>query len=85
MAIRSDGTLWTWGGNDDGQLGNGTVFENSTPKKVGTAANWTAVSAGRLHSFAVQADNTLWGWGRNIEGQLGDGKNVNVLVPAALP
>ena len=60
-------------------------FDVSGPKQIGTAANWTAIDAGKLHSVGLQSDNTLWTWGRNTEGQLGLGNTTSVNVPATVP
>ena len=78
VALRTDGTLWTWGRNDQGQLGIGTFtlnapFGANTPQRIGTNANWQAISAGREHTVALCADGTLWTWGQNRFGQLGIG------------
>ena len=64
-AVRADGTLWTWGMNDGGQLGNGTVYQASfpTPQQVGTATDWTSVSAGMNFTLALKTDGSLWAWG----------------------
>lgn len=72
-AIKADGTLWTWGYNNRGQLGNGNTQNSSIPLKVGTANNWVSVSAGSRHVLAIKADGTLWAWGYNYFGQLGNG------------
>ncbi len=84
-AIRADGTLWTWGTNYSGALGNGTLFSQSEPRQAGTNSDWIAVSIGYSHLVALRRDGTLWGCGRNAEGQLGDGTTNNslVLVPVA--
>jgi len=74
-AIRSNGTLWAWGGNADGQLGNGTYLDQPSPGQVGTATNWTSVATGFSFMLAVRADGTLWAWGDNTYGQLGTGYN----------
>jgi alpha-tubulin suppressor-like RCC1 family protein len=73
VAIRSDGTLWAWGNNTVGQLGNGTWDDSGQPVRVGTNANWRAVSAGSFHTVALRDDSTLWTWGANGRGQLGLG------------
>ncbi|MCL2804774.1 MAG: hypothetical protein FWD26_02430 [Treponema sp.] len=72
-AIRADGTLWTWGKNDQGKLGDGTTNDSSVPVQVGTATNWISVAAGGIYTAAVRADGTLWAWGSNLYGQFGNG------------
>jgi alpha-tubulin suppressor-like RCC1 family protein len=69
--IAPDGTLWTWGANDWGQLGVGFAPESADPVQVGTASGWTKVAAGSSHTIALRSDGTLWGWGSNLWGQLG--------------
>jgi alpha-tubulin suppressor-like RCC1 family protein len=79
MALKEDGTVWAWGCNDDGQLGDGTTTWRSTPVQVkgpggvGFLGDVTAVAAGYGHTAAPKADGTVWAWGRNGTGQLGDG------------
>jgi alpha-tubulin suppressor-like RCC1 family protein len=70
LGIQSDGSLWTWGDNRNGQLGTGSTEASPTPIRVGNAV-WKAVAAGEAHSAGVQQDGTLWAWGRNAAGQLG--------------
>jgi alpha-tubulin suppressor-like RCC1 family protein len=85
LAIRSDGTLWAWGDNFWGQLGDGHMFtKTNTPQQIGTNTNWQAIAAGGTHSVALQADGSLWTWGLNEDGQLGngtDGPFTNVTTP----
>jgi alpha-tubulin suppressor-like RCC1 family protein len=72
-AIKTDGTLWTWGRNDDGQLGNNTTTDSPTPiTTFSGGTNWKQVSSGSGHTAAIKTDGTLWSWGDNINGQLGD-------------
>ena len=78
-ALKTDGSLWTWGGNGFGQLGDGTTTNRSAPVKVldGVAA----VSLGEQHSAALKTDGSLWTWGYNGSGQLGDGTTENRSTP----
>ncbi|MCL2680531.1 MAG: hypothetical protein FWF11_03560, partial [Coriobacteriia bacterium] len=72
LAIKNDGTLWSWGNNSIGATGLGTTTGvQSTPAQVGTATDWTAASAGGHHSLAVRADGTLWAWGDRANGRTG--------------
>ena len=72
--LRSDGSLWCWGDNSFGQLGDGTTTSRTTPTRIGTTTNWTNISAGGARrTCGIQSDNTLWCWGHNDYGQLGDG------------
>lgn len=79
VALKTDGTLWAWGGNDYGQLGNGTVVSAAQPVQV--LDQVSAVSAGDYHVAAIRDDGTLWTWGDNLYGQLGDGTLNSVSAP----
>ena len=81
LSIRADGTLWAWGDNTYGQLGDGGITSRSAPVQVGTATNWACVAAGRDHALAVKTDGTLWSWGRNGYSQLGDGGSTSRSAP----
>ena|SRR6218665_107760 len=81
FAIKQDGTLWGWGINANGQLGDGTITNRSTPRKIGTATNWKTISAGFAHAVALKTDGTLWIWGQNTLGQLGNGNTTASGVP----
>lgn len=63
LAIRSDGTLWAWGGNGVGQLGDGTTDERHLPVQVGSDHDWRFAAARFAHTLAVKSDGTLWSWG----------------------
>ena len=72
-AIKTDGTLWCWGNNGGGQLGDNTVTARSSPvQTVAFSNNWKQVSCGQFHASAIKTDGTLWCWGNNNGGQLGD-------------
>ena len=77
----SDGSLYTWGANKEGQLGDGTNTNKNTPVKIGTG--YTAIAAGWFHSLALKG-NALYAWGDNKYGQLGDGKNINQNTPVQI-
>lgn len=70
LGLRANGTLWAWGVNSDGQLGDGTTENRAVPVQIGTDTDWTRISAGNRHSMAIKADGSLWGWGANSDGQL---------------
>jgi alpha-tubulin suppressor-like RCC1 family protein len=80
-AIKTDGTLWTWGNNTYGQLGFPTIILAITPVQVGTLTNWKQVSCGFLTTTAIKTDGTLWTWGYNNVGQLGLGDITNRSSP----
>ncbi len=63
LAIKTNGTLWSWGNGQFGQLGNG-IFNSATPNvtQVGTATDWLSVSAGNRFSLATKTTGTLWSW-----------------------
>lgn len=87
VALRSDGTLWTWGSNQNGTLGLGTsdTDPHPVPTKVGKDTDWAFVAAGKSHAFAIKTGGTMYGWGRNFNGQLGDGTNIDRLQPTLVP
>jgi len=84
IGIRADGTLWGWGLNGNGQLGNGTTTTARTPVQIGSINTWQSVSAGGGHAVAVRTDGTLWTWGLNSSGQLGDGTTTQRTVPVQI-
>ncbi len=84
-AVKSDGTVWCWGDNTSGELGNGVPGVDSfTAVQVAVISNALEVSAGGAHTCAVLKDNTVWCWGSNASGQLGIGLLPNA-PPVAAP
>ena len=81
LAVKRDGSVWSWGSNGYGQLGDGTTFNRSTPVRVVGLTDVTAVSAGSFHSLALDLSGAVWSWGYNFVGQLGDGTDTNSLTP----
>ncbi len=76
LAIKLDGTLWAWGANGVGQLGDGTTTTRNSPVQV-KIADVAHVAGGGAHSLAVKLDGTVWAWGWNNATQLGTGTNIN--------
>jgi len=84
IAMRTDGSLWAWGWNNWGQVGNDTNIDRYVPTRIRADINWALVSAGNGHSMAICSNGTLWAWGNNYDGQLGDGTQVNRSTPVQI-
>ncbi|MDR1439696.1 MAG: S-layer homology domain-containing protein [Clostridiales bacterium] len=82
LAVKSDGSLWAWGDNGKGQLGDGTTENRFSPVKI--MEDVVSVAAGDLHSAAIKKDGSLWTWGFNGLGQLGDGTSEDRLAPVKI-
>lgn len=70
IATKTDGTLWAWGFNGNGGLGDNTAINRSSPVQIGSLTTWSNVAGGKYSSLATKTDGTLWTWGRNSDGQL---------------
>jgi alpha-tubulin suppressor-like RCC1 family protein len=82
LAIKTDGTLWGWGTNDTGSLGDNTVVSKSSPvQTVAGGSNWRAVSAAGVHCAAIKTDGRLWLWGNGGSGQIGSNTVTNRSSP----
>ena len=85
-AVKNDGTLWCWGRNDQGQVGDGTTIDRVAPVLI-TAITQAVTQSSMSYTFgcALLADRTVWCWGANEFGQLGDGTTNPSLVPIQVP
>jgi alpha-tubulin suppressor-like RCC1 family protein len=82
VALISPGTLWAWGYNSLGQLGNNSASNMSSPVQIGSSSTWTQVSTGQgFATTAIQTPGTLWAWGSGALGQLGNNSTTNFSSP----
>lgn len=82
LVIKTDGTLWAFGDNYEGELGNGTTTDSPKPIQIGSG--FVQVAAGYEFSAGIKSDSTLWTWGGNTFGQLGDGSFDYKTIPQAV-
>lgn len=81
-AVRKNGTLWSWGQNTLGKLGDGTTVNKSSPVAVaGGFTDWNKVSIGETHTLGLRSNGTVWSWGNGNNGKLGDNSTVNKSSP----
>jgi alpha-tubulin suppressor-like RCC1 family protein len=83
-AVKTDGTLWSWGDNSYGALGDGTVVNKSSPISITSNSKWSQIASGPRNFISLKADGTLWSWGNNSSGQLGDGTTINKSSPVTI-
>ncbi|CAB4122862.1 Regulator of chromosome condensation (RCC1) repeat [uncultured Caudovirales phage] len=81
-AINTNSQVYTWGSNNNGQLGLGDTVNRSSPVQIGTKNIWSSIAMGLLNSAAITTDGSLWAWGYNTNGELGIGNTVNKSSPA---
>ena len=84
IAIKTDGSLWAWGSNSSGELGDGTTVGKILPTRISNDNNWDSVSAGYGFTLAIKNDSSLWAWGYNGGGRLGDGTTVDKHTPTRI-
>jgi hypothetical protein len=81
IALKSDGSVWAWGLNTSGQLGDGTTTDRPVPAQISGLSGVVAVAAGANHSIALKSDGSVWTWGANYYGELGDGTTTGRSSP----
>lgn len=81
VVVKNDGTAWSWGSNEYGQLGNGTLEDTDEPEMIDEPGKIVAVSGGPRFTLALKDDGTVWAWGYNGNGELGDGTRENRSSP----
>ena len=84
VATKTDGTLWAWGTNLLGQLGQNNTTQFSSPVQI-PGTTWSSISGGNEHSLATKTDGTLWSWGYGADGRLGQNNRTNVSSPVQIP
>lgn len=78
FGIKTDGTLWAWGDNSRGELGDNTTVKKSSPvQTVSFGTSWSSVSSRTIHASAIKTDGTLWNWGSDNFGELGTNTNIS--------
>jgi len=84
FGLRTNGTLWAWGTNSCGILGDNTSVSKTSPVSVVGGFTWCRISAGYIHSLAIKNDGTAWAWGNGSVGRLGDGTTVSKSSPVSV-
>lgn len=87
LALKDDGSVWSWGQNASGQLGTNTTADAKQAAQLTALAGQsiTAIVSGHNHSLALRSDGAVYAWGANGSGQLGDGKTSNLKAPVLVP
>lgn len=85
MALKSDGTVWSWGDNSYGQLGNGSTLGETVPVPVQGLTKVKEIATGPSHALALREDGSVWAWGQNGYGQLGNGTSNSNDIPVQVP
>jgi alpha-tubulin suppressor-like RCC1 family protein len=83
-ALRSDGTVWMWGSNQYGALGNGTTTNSATPTQVPNLSGVGSIAMGRDVMFALKTNGTLWAWGKGSDGLVGNGGTTDQKIPVQI-
>ena len=83
-ALKTDGTIWGWGENENGELGAGDTTDRSSPVQFGGESTWTKLHSKYRHTLAINDSNELWACGRNSDGCIGDGTGTNRSSPVQI-
>lgn len=81
VAIKTDGSLWSWGFNDNGQIGDGTTNDRHLPYHIGNSTSWSSTTCTFFSTLALNSSGIHWGWGQNTNGQIGNNSILNSLFP----
>jgi alpha-tubulin suppressor-like RCC1 family protein len=86
LAVKTDGTLWTWGNQNFGRLGNNVAINSgqSSPIQVGALTTWAVPEVASEGSYAIKTDGTLWAWGSGASGRIGNGSTINMSSPVQI-
>jgi len=84
IAVKTDGTLWGWGGNGTGAIGDGSTTKRTSPVQIGSLTDWDIIACGERSSGGIKTDNTIWTWGSNGKGELGLGDTTNRSSPVQI-
>ncbi|MGE5703537.1 MAG: Ig-like domain-containing protein [Clostridia bacterium] len=84
VAVKPDGSVWTWGRNYEGQLGDGTTTSSNVPTKLKDLSNVTDIAVGYAHVVALDEKQRVWAWGDNTSGQVGNGNTTKQLKPTQI-
>ncbi|UUZ97334.1 hypothetical protein LJK87_18820 [Paenibacillus sp. P25] len=85
VALKSDGTVWSWGDNSHGKLGTPLSANRYVPTQIKELTDIVSISAGMNHTLALKKDGTVWSWGQNASGQVGDGEQYRPADASADP
>jgi len=84
-AVKSNGTVWTWGDNQFGELGDGSTIDHHSPEQALNVSNMVGVACGTGFTLALKSDGTVWAWGHNANGELGDGTTTSTTSAHVVP
>lgn len=84
VCIKTDGTLWSWGRNSSGMLGQNDTISRSSPVQVGALTDWSKISTAEQVCIAIKSNGALWAWGYGAQGQLGQNNIITHSSPVQI-